>query len=68
MEADLGMQLFERYNRKVELTQAGDYLKNELTRNLRQLDDIINHAKLLHDGKRTIKVGLCGVCYTENNS
>ena len=61
MEDDLGMKLFERHNRKVELTQAGDYLKNELTRNLRQLDDIINHAKLLHDGKKgQLKLGYVG--------
>tara|TARA_R110002126_G_scaffold89297_2_gene213467 strand:+ start:970 stop:1869 length:900 start_codon:yes stop_codon:yes gene_type:complete len=61
MEDDLGMKLFERHNRKVELTEAGDYLKNELTRNLRQLDDIINHAKLLHDGKKgQLKLGYVG--------
>ena len=61
MEDDLGMKLFERHNRKVELTEAGDYLKNELTRNLGQLDDIINHAKLLHDGKKgQLKLGYVG--------
>lgn len=61
MEDDLGMQLFERHNRKVELTKAGDYLKSELTRNLKQLDDIINHAKLLHDGKKgQLKLGYVG--------
>ncbi len=52
MEEDLGLKLFERHNRKVALTEVGKYLKNELTINLKQLDDIINHAKLLHDGKK----------------
>ena len=31
METDLGICLFERHNRKVELTKAGLYLQNELT-------------------------------------
>lgn len=51
MENDLGVELFERHNRKVVLTPAGEYLKNELTRNLKNLDNILNHAKLLQDGK-----------------
>ena len=51
MEDDLGIQLFERHNRKVVLTSAGEYLKNELTRNLKSLDNSIKHAKLLQDGK-----------------
>ena len=61
MEADLGLQLFDRHNRKVVLTQAGNYLKDELTRNLKQLDEIIDHAKLLHDGKKgQLKLGYVG--------
>ncbi len=51
MENDLGVKLFERDNRKVILTNAGAYLKVELTKNLKNLDHILNHAKLLHDGK-----------------
>jgi len=61
METDLGVQLFERHNRKVELTKVGEYLKNELTINLKLLDDIINHAKLLHNGKKgQLKLGYVG--------
>ncbi len=61
MEEDLGIQLFERHNRKVVLTKAGNYLKNELSIHLKQLDDIINHAKLLHDGKKgQLKLGYVG--------
>ncbi|MGB1042640.1 MAG: LysR family transcriptional regulator [Tenacibaculum sp.] len=51
MEEDLGICLFERHNRKVKLTPSGLYLKEELTRNLKNLENIINHAKLLQDGK-----------------
>lgn len=52
MEDDLGIQLFHRHNRKVQLTSAGVYLKNELTRNLKNLDNILDYAKLLQDGKQ----------------
>ncbi len=61
MEEDLGIQLFERHNRKVALTKAGAYLKNELSIHLKQMDDIITHAKLLHEGKKgQLKLGYVG--------
>ncbi|MCF7568291.1 LysR family transcriptional regulator [Sabulilitoribacter arenilitoris] len=50
MEDDLGVVLFERHNRKVELTKAGAYLKAEISRNLKELNHILNHGKLLHHG------------------
>jgi len=61
MEDDLGIMLFERHNRKVELTKAGIYLKDELTKHLKNLDHIFNHAKLLHDGLTgDLKLGYVG--------
>lgn len=61
MEDDLGVLLFERHNRKVALTKAGEYLKLELTRNLKQLDAIINHAQLINEGKTgQLKFGYVG--------
>ncbi|MFV9550358.1 LysR family transcriptional regulator [Algibacter sp. PT7-4] len=61
MEDDLGIILFERHNRKVELTQAGQYLKDELTRSLKNLDAIFNHAKLLNNGiEGYLKFGYVG--------
>ncbi len=50
MEDDLGVKLFERHNRKVELTEAGKYLKTEVSQNLKELEDILLHTKLLNNG------------------
>lgn len=50
MEENLGIQLFERHNRKVKLSKAGVYMQNELNLHFKKLDDIIEHAKLLNDG------------------
>ncbi len=50
MEEDLGITLFERHNRKVQLTKAGEYLQKELTRNLNNLNRVISYAKLINDG------------------
>ena len=50
METELGIKLFERHNRKVQLTKVGSYLKQEITRNLKNLDDVIHHAKLMNEG------------------
>jgi len=61
MENELGISLFERHNRKVELTKAGLYLQKELTSNFKRLDDIVNHAKLLNDGiDGNLKMGYVG--------
>ena len=51
MEQDLGVTLFERNNRRVALTKTGDYLQKELQINLKNLEDILTHSKLIHHGK-----------------
>jgi len=50
LEEELGFSLFERNNRKVRLTQAGAYLKQEFEMILKNLDGVITHAKLLNKG------------------
>lgn len=61
LEDDLGIILFVRHNRKVEITQAGLYLQEELTKTFRRLDDIVAHAKLLNDGvDGSLKLGYIG--------
>lgn len=50
MEDQLEIQLFERHNRKVELTQSGRYLQRELTDSFKRIDQILAHAKLINDG------------------
>lgn len=50
MEENLGIELFERHNRKVKLSKAGLYMQKELNSHFKRLDDIIDHAKLLNDG------------------
>ncbi len=61
MEDLLGIKLFKRNNRKVKLTNAGLYLKTEITKNLKSLDHILNHAKLLQDGSYgNLNIGYVG--------
>lgn len=50
MEDALGLKLFKRHNRKVELTKSGLYLQKELTTNFNRLDNILKQAKLINDG------------------
>jgi len=66
MEEMLGVNLFYRNNRKVQLTEVGQYLKSELTKNLINLDHTFSHAKLLNDGKGgNLKIGYVGSAMQE---
>ena len=50
MENELGLVLFERHNRKVQLTKSGEFLKSELEHYFQGLEDIFQKAKLIQDG------------------
>ena len=50
MENELGFALFERSNKKVILTKAGKYLKEEVTMLLKNMNDSFSHAQLIHEG------------------
>jgi DNA-binding transcriptional LysR family regulator len=50
MEVDLGVKLFDRHNRKVELTPAGKFLQKEVALQLKSLEEVLSHAKLLESG------------------
>ncbi len=66
MEVDLGLTLFERHNRKVVLTKPGKYLQQELIKNLKSLDQIFEHTKLLNDGLGgALKFGYVGSAMQE---
>lgn len=61
LEDNLKLELFERHNRKVELTPAGEYLQVEIHRIFNQLDSVFNHAQLLHEGfEGNLKFGYVG--------
>ena len=61
LEAGIGLQLFNRHNRKVELTEAGAFLQLELKRHLKELDQLVQHAKALNDGLQgNLKLGYVG--------
>ena len=61
LESQLGLKLFDRHNRKVELTTAGAYLKEEWHRHMSDLERTIEHARLLHDGRSgQISIGYVG--------
>ncbi len=66
LEAELGVVLFERHNRKVVLTEVGVYLKDELSAQLQTLSHTIANAKLIQEGKKgALKIGYVGSAMQE---
>lgn len=66
METLLGFSLFDRSSKRVTLTEAGQYMKQELAASLKTLDNIVEHARLLNEGKEgRIKLGYVGSAMQE---
>jgi len=61
MEEELGVTLFERHNRKVDLTDEGAYLMDELTGLIKKMDKVFEHAQLMSLGvKGKLRLGYIG--------
>ncbi|RIA08507.1 DNA-binding transcriptional LysR family regulator [Flavobacteriaceae bacterium MAR_2010_72] len=61
MEDHLGVTLFDRHNRKVELTKSGEYLQKEITEILKRLEATLDHSRLLGQGLAgDLKLGYVG--------
>ena len=61
LEEELGVQLFKRTKRKVQLTVYGKYLRTEAGRIFQQIESIKNHIQLLGEGcAGQIKIGYVG--------
>ncbi len=66
LEDRLQIKLFIRHNRKVELTQAGIYFRQELSEYLSELDQIIDRTKMVQDGMTGhLKLGYVGSAIQE---
>ncbi|PIB34927.1 transcriptional regulator [Reichenbachiella sp. 5M10] len=50
MEEKIGVQLFDRNSKKVQLTAAGSYLQSEFELLLRNVNSAIDHAQLIEKG------------------
>lgn len=58
IENELGIQLFERNNRRVKLTKAGEFLRDEFGRLFREFENVKRHARLIAAGEiGTIRIG-----------
>ncbi|QSX09243.1 LysR family transcriptional regulator [Alkalibacter rhizosphaerae] len=61
LEEELGVKLFERNTRQVQLTPQGAYFYKEINRLLNHLDDIVKNVKTMDVNRSgTLKVGLHG--------
>lgn len=58
LERELGIQLFERDNRNVKLTKAGEFLRDEFRRFFSDFESITRHARLIAAGEvGTLRIG-----------
>ncbi|MEM1356662.1 MAG: LysR substrate-binding domain-containing protein [Bacteroidota bacterium] len=61
LEEDLGVALFKRHNRKVELTPAGSFLRDKSEVLLRELEHILTTTRQVGEGLRgQLRIGYIG--------
>lgn len=61
LESSLGFPLFIRKNRKIALTPSGNFLYNELSKSMRDINQIFIDAKKLSEGKTgSFTIGIAG--------
>lgn len=61
LESILEVKLLDRNNRKVKLTDAGQYLWNEIKQLDDQVENIVHRTRLIHSGfKGNLRVGYIG--------
>ena len=58
IEQELGVRLFERNNRNVKLTKAGEFLRDEFRQLLDDFESLARHARLIAEGETgTLRIG-----------
>lgn len=63
LEEELGITLFERNRRRVQLTAAGAYFRQEVADLLNRLEVVANRARLVSEGSGgEIRMGYVGSC------
>lgn len=63
LEKELGVKLLERSKRKVNLTPAGTYFRDEAQRILAQLEEVRNHLPMIERGEQgEIRLAYVGSC------
>lgn len=61
LEEQLGVKLFDRENKKVSLTPAGNFLKVEAAIHLKNIESVLKHTQLLDQGlEGEIKIAYVG--------
>ncbi len=61
LESELGVTLFTRNNRKVELTATGEFLAKEISTWMNSLDQLLEKTRLIDSGTHgTLKLGYVG--------
>ena len=63
LEEELGVKLFERSQRRVQLTTAGQYFKQEIAQIRQRLEEVRNLTQLVATGEAgEIRIGYVGSC------